>query len=45
LGGATLELGDHPIAADLRALGLPKTPLMTVWMGHQHGRFEAPVPV
>jgi hypothetical protein len=44
-GGATLTLGDHPIAADLRALGLPKRPLMTVWMGRQHGRFEAPVPL
>jgi hypothetical protein len=45
LGGATLVLGDHPIAAELRALGLPKRPLMTVWMGRQHGRFEAPVPI
>jgi len=44
LGGATLDLGDHPIAATLRELGLPKRPLMTVWMEHQHGRFEAPVP-
>jgi acetoacetate decarboxylase len=43
LGGATLVLGDHPIADELRALGLPKRPLMTVWMGRQHGRFEAPV--
>jgi hypothetical protein len=45
LGGATLELGDHPIADELRSLGLPRTALMTVWMGHQHARFEAPVPV
>jgi hypothetical protein len=45
LGGATLALGEHPIADDLRALGLPKAPLMTVWMGRQHGRFEAPVPL
>jgi len=45
LGGATLELGDHPIADDLRALGLPRAPLMTVWMGRQHGCFEAPAPV
>ena len=45
LGGSSLVLGDHPIADDLRGLGLPKTPLMTVWMGRQHGRFEAPVPV
>lgn len=45
LGGTELELGDHPIADDLRRLGLPRRALMTVWMGHQHGRFEAPVPV
>jgi len=43
LGGATLELGDHPIADQLRSLGLPRSALMTVWMGHQHGTFEAPV--
>ncbi len=45
LGGATLALGDHSIADELRSLGLPRTPLMTVWMGHQHARFDAPVPV
>jgi hypothetical protein len=45
LGGATLVLGDHPIADDLRALGLPRAPLMTVWMGRQHGCFETPEPV
>lgn len=45
LGGATLVLGDHPIADDLRALGLPKAALMTVWMGRQHGRFGPPVTV
>lgn len=44
LGGATLELGSHPIAGELRSLGLPRGALMTVWMGHQHGRFEAPRP-
>ena len=43
LGGATLELGDHAIAEELRGLGLPRAALMTVWMGHQHARFEAPV--
>jgi hypothetical protein len=45
LGGASLVLGDHPIADDLRRLGLPRRALMTMWMGRQHGRFEAPVPV
>jgi hypothetical protein len=42
LGGAALELGDHPIADVLRGLGLPRRALMSVWMEHQHGRFEAP---
>ncbi|HVP29200.1 MAG TPA: acetoacetate decarboxylase family protein [Myxococcota bacterium] len=42
LGGASLALGDHPIADELRALRLPKRPLMTTWMEHMHGRFEAP---
>jgi hypothetical protein len=45
IGGASLELGDHPIADELRSLGLPRMALMTVWMGHQHARFDAPVPV
>jgi hypothetical protein len=45
LGGGHLDLGDHPIADELRSLGLPRAALMTVWMGHQRGRFEAPVPV
>ncbi len=45
LGGATLELGDHPIADQLRGLGLPRAALLTVWLGHQHGRFEAPARV
>jgi acetoacetate decarboxylase len=42
LGGAHLELGDHPIAHELRGLGLPRRALMTVWMEHSHGRFEGP---
>lgn len=45
LGGADLELGDHPLADDLRSLGLPKRALMSVWMEHSHGRFGAPVAV
>jgi len=43
LGAAELELGTHPIADELRSLGLPKRPLLAVWMEHMHGRFEAPV--
>jgi len=45
IGGASLELGEHPIADELRSLGLPRTALMTVWMGHQHARFDGPVPI
>jgi len=45
LGGATLVLGDHPIADDLRRLGLPRRAVMSMWMGRQHGRFDAPIPV
>jgi hypothetical protein len=44
-GGATLALGDHPIADDLRRLGLPRRALMTAWMGHVRARFESPIPV
>lgn len=42
LGGADLILGTHPIADTLRALGLPRTALMSVWMEHQSARFETP---
>ena len=45
LGRATLALGDHPIADELRSLGLPKSALLTVWMERMRGRFEAPRPV
>lgn len=41
-GGTKLELGDHPIADELRALGLPRAPLMTTWMEAMRGRFERP---
>jgi hypothetical protein len=42
LGGVELALGDHPIADDLRGLGLPRRALLGVWLGQMHGRFEAP---
>ncbi len=42
LGGVEIELGAHPIADELRSLGLPKPALMTTWMGKMWGRFEAP---
>lgn len=38
-GGATLELGAHPMADELRSLGLPKTPLFSTYMGKMSGRF------
>ncbi len=42
MGGAELTLGDdHPAAAELRSLGLPKRALMTTWMERMTGRFEA----
>ena len=41
-GGTELTFGDHPVAAQLRELGLPKAPLMAVWMGHMHATFGPP---
>ncbi len=45
LAGSTLTLGDHPIADELRALGLPRRPLLSAWLGRMSGRFVAPEPV
>lgn len=42
LAGAQIELGAHPIADELRSLGLPKPALMSMWMGKMRGCFEAP---
>ena len=42
VGGADLTLGDHPLADELRALGLPRRALASVWMEHSHARFEGP---
>lgn len=41
LGNVRLELGAHPIADELRSLGLPKPALMSMWMGKMTARFEA----
>jgi len=41
-GGVNIALGAHPIADELRSLGLPKAALMSMWMGKMRGRFEAP---
>ncbi|HYB13230.1 MAG TPA: acetoacetate decarboxylase family protein [Myxococcota bacterium] len=42
MGGATLQLGTHPIADELRGLGFPRRALLSTWMEKMHGRFEAP---
>ena len=42
LGGATLDLGTHPIAGELRGLGFPRRALLSTWIERMHGRFEAP---
>ncbi len=42
LGGAKLVLGDHPIADELRSLGLPRRALMCAWIGRMRARFGPP---
>ena len=40
--GVVLELGDHPIADELRSLGLPDAaPLLCAWSEHMTGSFGA----
>jgi len=43
-GGKDVELtlGNHPIADDLRTLGLPKKPLLTTWIGKMVMSFGPP---
>ncbi|MBW2497457.1 MAG: acetoacetate decarboxylase family protein [Deltaproteobacteria bacterium] len=43
-GGKNVEitLGSHPVADDLRSLGLPKKPLMITWIGKMVMRFGPP---
>lgn len=40
--GIQLALGSHPIADQLRALGLPKPALMSTWNEHMRGSFARP---
>ena len=40
--GGRLELGDHPLAQQLRALGLRRRPLLATWVGHLAFRMSAP---
>ena len=42
LGGAALILGAHPLADELRGLGLPKRALMSGSINKMRARFEAP---
>jgi len=41
-GGAELVLGSHPLANDLRLLGLPRRALFTTWTEHMHASFGLP---
>ncbi|NQT71816.1 MAG: acetoacetate decarboxylase family protein [Chloroflexi bacterium] len=40
--GGELQLGNHPIADELRSLGLPKRPLISTWNGHLYFQMSAP---
>ncbi len=42
VGGGRLSLGDHPIANDLRGLGLPRRPIVSTWMGRLSFSVGAP---
>jgi len=42
VGGGSLELGTHPTADRLRALGLPKRPVVATWNGHLSFEMSAP---
>lgn len=43
--GVSLELGAHPVAKELAALGLPAPAQMSTWTEHMQGRFDTPVPL
>jgi hypothetical protein len=42
LGGATLTLGEHPRADELRSLGLPRAAVVSTWTERLQARFGAP---
>jgi len=42
LGGGQLSLGRHPLAEDLRSLGLGRRPLLATWNGHLAFSMSAP---
>ncbi len=43
--GVSLEVGDHPVAKELAALGLPAPAQMATWTEHMQGSFDTPEPV
>jgi len=43
--GVTLELGDHPLARELAALGLPAAAVMSTWTERMSGSFGEAGPV
>lgn len=43
--GGELELGQHPVADDLRELGIRATPMLGVWNGRLQFEMSAPTPV
>ena len=43
--GVRLELGNHPVAEELRKLGLPKDPVLSNWCEHMCGSFGPSIPL
>ena len=43
--GVGLELGSHPLAEELRGLGLPKDPILSNWTEHMRGSFGPSIPL
>lgn len=43
--GVALELGDHPIAEELRKLGMPKDAILSNWCEHMRGNFGPSIPL
>lgn len=43
--GVTLELGKHPVAIQLRSLGLPSVPVLSTWTERMQATFQTPRPL
>lgn len=43
--GVALQLGEHPVAKELAALGLPAAAQMSTWTEHMRGTFDAAAPL